>query len=127
LESCNLLAPTAQAIFKKQFFWRAEKEVVALRGIGSRLVHWKEPEYPQNLLQIYDPPVMLYVRGDVTILNAPALSIVGTRRPTVYGMQMAERMGRDLAARGLTIISGLARGAIGVLGTGIDILLPQGE
>src|SRR5271167_1529144 len=140
LESCNLPAPTAQAIFKKQFFWRAEKEVEALRGIGARLVHWKEPEYPQNLLQIYDPPVMLYVRGDATILNSPALSIVGTRRPTVYGMQMAERMGRDLAARGLTIVSGLARGidaiahggatavggrAIGVLGTGIDICYPK--
>jgi len=140
LESCNLPAPTAQAIFKKQFFWRAEKEVAALRGIGARLVHWKEPEYPQNLLQIYDPPVMLYVRGDATILNAPALSIVGTRRPTIYGMQMAERMGRDLAARGLTIVSGLARGidaiahtgatavsgrAIGVLGTGIDVCYPK--
>jgi DNA processing protein len=114
--------------------------VVALRGIGARLVHWKEPKYPQNLLQIYDPPVMRYVRGDATILNSPALSIVGTRRPTVYGMQMAERMGRNLAARGLTIVSGLARGidaiahseatavggrAIGVLGTGIDICYPK--
>lgn len=140
LESCNLPAPAAQAIFKKQTFWRAEKEVLALRGVGAKLVHWKEPEYPQNLLQIYDPPVMLYVRGDSTILNAPGLSIVGTRRPTVYGMQMAERMGRDLAARGLTIVSGLARGidaiahtgttavggrAIGVLGTGIDVCYPK--
>jgi DNA processing protein len=141
LESCNLPAPTAQAIFKKQFFWRAEKEVLALRSIGgARLVHWKEPEYPQNLLQIYDPPVMLYVRGDATILNSPSLSIVGTRRPTVYGMQIAERMGRDLASRGLTIVSGLARGidaiahkgatgvggrAIGVLGTGIDVCYPK--
>jgi DNA processing protein len=83
---------------------------------------------------------MLYVRGDATILNGPSLSIVGTRRPTVYGMQMAERMGRDLASRGLTIVSGLARGidaiahkgatsvggrAIGVLGTGIDVCYPK--
>jgi DNA processing protein len=140
IESCNVPAPAAQAIFKKQMFWRAEKEVSALRKVGGKLVNWKDPEYPQSLLQIYDPPVMLYVRGDTGILNFPSLSIVGTRRPTVYGTQMAERMGRDLATRGLTIVSGLARGidaiahqgataaggrAIGVLGTGIDVCYPK--
>ncbi len=140
IEACNVPAPAAQAIFKKQMFWRAEKEVDALRKVAGKLVNWKEPEYPQALLQIYDPPVMLYVRGDAGILNSPSLSIVGTRRPTVYGSQMAERMGRDLAARGLTIVSGLARGidaiahqgataaggrAIGVLGTGIDVCYPK--
>jgi len=140
IEACNVPAPAAQAIFKKQMFWRAEKEVDALRKVGGKLVNWKEPEYPQALLQIYDPPVMLYVRGDAQILNSPSLSIVGTRRPTVYGSQMAERMGKDLAARGLTIVSGLARGidaiahqgaiavggrAIGVLGTVIDVCYPK--
>ncbi|MFI5097024.1 MAG: DNA-processing protein DprA [Candidatus Acidiferrales bacterium] len=140
IEACNVPAPAAQAIFKKQLFWRAEKEVDALRKVGGKLVNWKEPEYPQALLQIYDPPVMLYVRGDTGILNSPSLSIVGTRRPTVYGSQMAEKMGRELAARGLTIVSGLARGidaiahqgalavggrAIGVLGTGIDVCYPK--
>src|SRR5208282_3960127 len=112
----------------------------AIRKVGGKLVNWKDPEYPQSLLQIYDPPVMLYVRGDMGILNSPSLSIVGTRRPTVYGTQMAERIGRDLASRGLTIVSGLARGidaiahqgamaaggrAIGVLGTGIDVCYPK--
>ena len=140
LESCNLPAPVAQAIFKKQNFWRAEKELDAARRVGCKLVNWTEPEYPQSLLQIYDPPVVLYVRGDVSILNGPSLAIVGTRRPTVYGTQMADRMGRDLASRGLAIISGLARGvdaiahqgatavggrAIGVLGTGIDVCYPK--
>jgi len=140
IEACNVPAPAAQVIFKKQMFWRAEKEVDALRKVGGKLVNWKEPEYPQALLQIYDPPVMLYVRGDTQVLNSPSLSIVGTRRPTVYGSQMAERIGRDLAVRGLTIVSGLARGidaiahqgataaggrAIGVLGTGIDVCYPK--
>ncbi|MGB7847228.1 MAG: DNA-processing protein DprA [Candidatus Acidiferrum sp.] len=140
LESCNLPAPAAQAIYKKQTFWRAEKELDAIRRIGCRILNCAEPEYPQSLLQIYDPPALLYVRGDASILNAPSLSIVGTRRPTVYGTQMAERMGRDLAKRGLVIISGLARGvdaishrgtteaggrAIGVLGTGIDVCYPR--
>jgi DNA processing protein len=140
LEACNLTAPVAQAIFHKQNFWRAEKEVDAIRRIGCKIVNWTEPEYPQNLLQIYDPPVLLYVRGDASILNAPAIGMVGTRRPTIYGSQMAERISRDLAAKGLTIVSGLARGidaishkgatevggrAIGVLGTGIDICYPK--
>jgi DNA processing protein len=104
------------------------------------LVNWTEPEYPQTLLQIYDPPVLLYVRGDAQILNLPAISIVGTRKPTLYGTQMAERLGRELAARGVVIISGMARGidaighqgalaangrAIGVLGTGIDVCYPK--
>src|SRR5208283_3452417 len=78
LEACNLPAPAAQAIFKKRTFWRAEKEVDAIRRIGCRVVNCTEPEYPQSLLQIYDPPVLLYVRGDDTLLNAPSLSIVGT-------------------------------------------------
>src|ERR1700687_3484402 len=140
LEACNLPAPAAQAIYKKQTFWRAEKEVDAIRRIGCRGGDCTEPGFPQSLLQIYDPPVLLYVRGDASILNAPSLSIVGTRRPTVYGSQLAERMGRDLAKRGLAIISGLARGvdaiahmgttsvggrAIGVLGTGIDVCYPK--
>ncbi len=140
LEACNLPAPAAQAIFKKQTFWRAEKEVDAIRRIGCRLLNCNEPDYPQSLLQIYDPPALLYVRGDASILNAPSISIVGTRRPTVYGTQVAERMGRELAKRGLVIVSGLARGvdalahsgttavggrAIGVLGTGIDVCYPK--
>jgi DNA processing protein len=118
-----------------------EKELAGVQKIANgTLVNWTEPEYPQTLLQIYDPPVLLYVRGDPQILNHPCLSIVGTRRPTLYGTQMAQRLGRELAARGLVIVSGMARGidavghqgamdangrAIGVLGTGIDVCYPK--
>ncbi len=141
LESCHLPAPVAQSIVKKEAFKRAEKELTGVQKIaGCSLLNWTEPEYPQSLLQIYDPPVMLYVRGDPQVLNLPSLSIVGTRRPTLYGTQMAQRLGRDLAARGLVIVSGMARGidaighqgamdahgrAIGVLGTGIDVCYPK--
>lgn len=140
IEACGVPAEASQALYRKQFFWRAEKEVAAVRALGAKLVNWTEREYPQPLLQIYDPPVMLFARGDAQILNTPSLAIVGTRRPTVYGTQMAERMGRDLAGRGLGIVSGMARGvdslahqgtvdvggrAIGVLGTGVDILYPK--
>jgi len=141
LESCNLPAQVAQAIVKKESFKRAEKELDGVRKITNcRLLNWTEPDYPQMLLQIYDPPVLLYVRGDVQVLNLPSLGIVGTRRPTLYGTQMAQRLGRELAARGLVIVSGLARGidaighqgaleangrVIGVLGTGIDVCYPK--
>jgi DNA processing protein len=141
LEACRLPAPVAQAVFKKQSFKRAEKELALTRRIDRcRLVNWTDPEYPQTLLQIYDPPVMLYVRGDVQVLNLPGISIVGTRRPTLYGTQMAERLGRELAARGLVVVSGMARGidaighqgamavngrAVGVLGTGVDVCYPK--
>src|SRR5579863_2823880 len=141
LENCRLPAPVAQAVFKKESFKRAEKELTAARNIDRCcLVNWTEPAYPQTLLQIYDPPVMLYVRGDAEVLNQPCISIVGTRRPTLYGTQMAERMGKERAARGLVIIGGMARGidaighqgamavngkAIGVLGTGVDVCYPK--
>jgi DNA processing protein len=141
LEACSLPARVAQAIHNKEAFKRAAKELAGIRNIpGCRLLNWTEPEYPQKLLQIYDPPVLFYLRGDPQILNMPCLSIVGTRRPTLYGSQMAERLGRDLAARGLVILSGMARGidaighhgalaangrAIGVLGTGIDVCYPK--
>jgi len=141
LEACNLPSPVAQAVFKKQSFKRAEKELAQTQRIDRcRLLNWTEPEYPQTLLQIYDPPVMLYVRGDAQILNQPSIGMVGTRRPTLYGTQMAERLGRELAARGLIVVSGMARGidaighqgvmavngrAVGVLGTGIDVCYPK--
>jgi DNA processing protein len=141
LEACRLPAPVAQAVFKKQSFKRAEKELALTRRIDRcHLVNWSDQEYPQSLLQIYDPPVMLYVRGDPQVLNLPSIGIVGTRRPTLYGTQMAERLGRELAARGLVLVSGMARGidaighqgamavngrAVGVLGTGVDVCYPK--
>jgi DNA processing protein len=141
LESCHLPAQVAKAIVKKESFKRVEKELTGVQKIaGCYLLNWTEPEYPQTLLQIYAPPVLLYVRGDPQVLNLPSLSIVGTRRPTFYGTQMALRLGKDLAVRGLVIVSGMARGidaighqgamdangrAIGVLGTGIDICYPK--
>jgi DNA processing protein len=141
LEACHLPEETAKAILKRTAFGRAEKELAAVGKIaGCSLLNWTEPEYPQTLLQIYDPPVLLYVRGDAQVLNLPSIGVVGTRKPTLYGTQMAQRLGRELAARGLVIVSGLARGidaiahqgameahgrAIGVLGTGIDVCYPK--
>jgi DNA processing protein len=141
LQRCKLPSAVAQAVHKKQAFRRAEKELASARRIdGCRLLNWTEPEYPPSLLQIYDPPVLLYVRGDAQVLTQPSISVVGTRRPTLYGTQMAERLGREIAGRGLVVVSGLARGvdaishqgamavngkAVGVLGTGINVCYPK--
>jgi DNA processing protein len=141
LECCQLPAAVAQAIFSRAAFRNAEKELAEVRKAGCRLVNWSETEYPRLLQEIYDPPPLLYVRGDVQVLNRHAISIVGTRRPTPYGNQIAERLARDLAERGLVIVSGLARGidssahrgacaasrggTVGVLGTGIDVIYPK--
>src|SRR5258708_26119143 len=109
LEACHLPAKVAQAIVKKEAFKPAAKELAAVQKIaGCSLLNWTEPEYPQTLLQIYDPPVLLYVRGDAQALNLPSLGIVATRRPPFYGTQMAQRLRRELAARRLVIVSGLA-------------------
>ncbi|MGA8022284.1 MAG: DNA-processing protein DprA, partial [Candidatus Acidiferrales bacterium] len=130
------------AIHARQPLSAAAKELAQAQAAGIRLLTWDEPEYPQRLRQIYDPPPLLYVRGNIELLNRHQISIVGSRRPTPYGNQMAERLARDLADRGLVIVSGLARGVdssahkgalssassgstIGVLGCGIDVIYPK--
>src|ERR1700676_1500881 len=141
LEACHLPTVPARAIQTKHAHKDAEEELAQVRKLGCRLLNWDEPEYPQRLLEIYDPPPLLYVRGDASVLNRHSISMVGTRRPTPYGNQVAERLGRDLAARGLTIVSGMARGidssahhgacqasqgaTVGVLGTGVDVIYPK--
>ena len=141
LERCNLSAATAQAIASQGAFSAAQKELAQIRELGVQLLHWEESAYPSRLLEIYDPPPLLYVRGDIEVLRRHCISMVGTRRPTPYGNLMAERLARDLADRGLVIVSGLARGidccshrgacaaargaTVGVLGTGIDVIYPK--
>ncbi len=141
LEACRLPAAVAQAIHSRAPLAEAEKELAKAQQLGCRLLTWDEPAYPHLLREIYDPPPLLYVRGNPDVLDRHAIAIVGTRRPTPYGNQMAERLARDLADRGLVITSGLARGidssahkgalasargtTVGVLGNGIDVVYPK--
>ena len=141
LEAHRLPAVVAQAINSRRSMSDAAKELAQAQALGCRLLTWDEPEYPARLREIYDPPPLLYVLGDVDLLNRHLISIVGSRRPTPYGNQIAERLARDLADRGLVITSGLARGidacahkgalnsatgkTIGVLGCGIDVIYPK--
>jgi DNA processing protein len=141
LESFRLPAAVAQAIHSQSPLRDAEKELAEIRKNGCQLLTWDEPAYPQRLREIYDPPPLLYVRGNPELLDRFSISIVGSRRPTPYGVQMSERLARDLADRGLVIVSGLARGidscahkgalsavrgaTVGVLGSGIDVVYPK--
>ena len=100
----------------------------------------EDAAWPPRLSEIYDPPLVLYVRGNVEALARPGIAIVGTRHPTPYGIGMAERLACDLAARGLIIFSGMARGVdtaghrgaiqakgktVAVFGTGVDVIYPR--
>ncbi len=110
LEACGLPGPVSIAIASGSPLKAAEQELDKVRLQGAGLLAWDEPEYPALLKEIYDPPVLLYVRGEVAALSTTAMAMVGARSPSPYGRQIAERLAEDLAARGLTIVSGLARG-----------------
>jgi DNA processing protein len=106
---------------------------------GCRLLLLESPGYPSLLKEIYDPPLVLYAQGHIEVLDLPCVAIVGTRRPTYYGLQMAQGLAADLAARRVCIVSGLARGidaaahrgcleygpTVAVFGCGIDIVYPR--
>src|ERR1700683_5408776 len=141
LQSHRLPAAVAQVIHTRQSMSAAAKELSQAQAAGIRLLTWDEPQYPPRLREIYDPPPLLHVRGNIELLDRHLISIVGSRRPTPYGNQMAQRLARDLADRGLVIVSGLGRGidccahkgalssltgvTIGVLGCGIDVIYPK--
>ena len=114
-------------------------ELRRIDQFGANIVTTDDSDYPALLRQIYDPPLVLYVRGTLRPEDAYAIAMVGTRQSTLYGRQTAERLARQLAASGVTVVSGGARGidsashegalqsggrTIAVLGTGLDIVYP---
>jgi DNA processing protein len=140
LEATGMRAVSAQSIATGKSFELAQQECAKAIEAGARIIALSDPEYPARLKEIYDPPVILFVKGSIEVLAQPGIAMVGTRHPTPYGSGMAERLSCDLAARGLVIISGLARGVdtashrgavsakgrtVAVLGTGIDIMYPK--
>jgi DNA processing protein len=140
LEGLNLPAPAVQFIFNGRARQQAEDELTHLREQGGSLLCWSDDAYPQALREIFDAPPVLWLRGDAGLLAKPSISVVGTRHPTPYGSGMAEMLSRDLAARGLIILSGMARGidtqahrgalaaggkTVAVWGTGIDVIYPK--
>ncbi len=140
LEATGMQAVSAQSIATGKSLELAQQECAKAAEVGARIVSLSDTEYPPRLKEIYDPPVVLFVRGEVGLLAQPGIAVVGTRHPTPYGSGMAERLSTDLAARGLAIISGMARGVdtaahrgalaakgktVAVFGTGIDVPYPK--
>lgn len=87
-----------------------KRELKLVEKYGVKVISYFDKEYPENLKQIYDPPVILYVKGNIVPEDKFAVAIVGSRNGSRYGLATAERLGYELASRGFTIISGLARG-----------------
>lgn len=139
-EAAGLRAGAAQSLATGRSIELAQDELGKAASTGVQIVSLDDPEYPPELRQIYDPPLLLYVRGNVAAICQPGIAMVGTRHPTPYGMGMAERLASNLAARNVVIFSGLARGVdtfahrgavsskgktVAVFGTGVDVLYPK--
>ncbi|MBI4549730.1 MAG: DNA-protecting protein DprA [Candidatus Omnitrophica bacterium] len=130
--------------------WRAEAERILAEGepekefracaeSGVQILGFKEPGYPAALYDIYDPPLILYVRGDLAAGDRCCLAIVGTRGPSAYGIETARRFASFFAQAGITVVSGFAKGidseahrgallakgrTVAVLGCGVDQIYP---
>jgi DNA processing protein len=116
-----------------------EKVWQSLQEQGIQVLIWDDPGYPKHLKEIDQPPPLLYLRGDLELADEWAVAIVGTRRVTHYGRQIAAEVASTLARSGVTVVSGLARGvdaiahqaaldaggrSIAVLGSGVDRIYP---
>jgi len=117
-----------------------ERELSLLGKVGGKIVTLKDDDYPKRLRDIYDPPALLYVRGDLRREDELAIAIVGSRKTSPYGRWITERIGQDLVRHGVTVVSGMARGidsvahmgalqgggrTIAVLGCGVDVIYPS--
>jgi len=140
LEGLGMPAQSAQFVFEGKARAAAEDELKRVAEAGGSVLTPEEEAYPERLREIYDPPAVLWIRGNVELLARPGIAVVGTRQPSPYGAGMAELLSRDLANRRLVILSGMARGVdtaahkgaieaggktIAVWGTGIDVIYPK--
>jgi DNA processing protein len=116
-----------------------DAKVDEIEQLGLTTLTWEDPDYPSLLREIYAPPPLIYVRGELRADDEWAVGVVGTRRATAYGRHMARTLGGDLARNGVTVVSGLARGidgeshraaleaggrTIAVMGCGLDRVYP---
>ena len=140
LEGLKFPAEAAQFVFDGRARSAAEQEWGRIAAQDATILTFSCHGYPERLREIYDPPPVLWVRGASILLGRPAIAIVGTRHPTPYGTGVAEMLARDLSARGMLVISGMARGidswahkgalaarmpTLAVWGTGIDVVYPK--
>jgi len=141
LEKLRLLPESVDSIIARDMHDRATTEVAVVRRIGGEILILDDGVYPALLREIFDPPVALYVKGAWSeCFDQPCIAVVGSRKCSTYGQNAASMITRDLAQRGVTIVSGFARGidaaahraalegggrTVAVLGTGIDQVYPR--
>lgn len=141
LARSGLKPETIDSLHNSEILDRAASEVERVENMGGRIIARDDEDYPPLLRELYDPPIVLYVRGDLDrALARPTLAVVGSRRASTYGVNAATRLARDLASCGMTIVSGLARGidaaahrgaldggglTVAVIGTGIETTYPK--
>lgn len=140
LEALQIPVASARFIAEGKARKAAEEEWQHICDSGCGVMTLADSDYPERLREIFDPPPVLWVRGDRALLSRPAIAVVGTRAPSPYGIGMAEMLSRDLAARRMVILSGMARGVdtaahkgalkaggctVAVWGTGIDVVYPK--
>ena len=140
LSGTGIPRPTAHHIATFHDFEPLEKELCELPRLGARLVRWSDPDYPVNLRQIADPPPYFFLRGSLKPANSHSIAVVGARTASDMGRRMAQRLGLELAAKGFSVVSGLARGidseahqgaldgrghTVAVMGCGIDVIYPS--
>ena len=141
LEQLRLAPEAIDTIIARKLRFTAEAEIAAVRKLGGDVLLLDDGVYPSSLREIYDPPIVLYVKGAWSeCLDQPCIGVVGSRRCSTYGQNSALMLARDLAQRGITVVSGFARGidaaahrgaleasgrTVAVLGTGIDELYPR--
>jgi DNA processing protein len=141
LERVRLLPEAVDSIIARDMHEKAEAEIENVRELGGDILVLDDGVYPSLLREIYDPPITLYVKGAwFECLEQPCIAIVGSRKCSTYGQNAASMLARDLAQRGVTIVSGFARGidaaahrgaieghgrTVAVIGTGIDEVYPR--
>src|SRR5262245_20257777 len=141
LEQLRLPPESVDSIIAREFHERAELETQRVTRIGADILILDDGVYPSLLREIFDPPITLYVKGSwQECLERPCVAVVGSRRCSTYGQNASLMLARDLAQRGVTVVSGFARGidafahrgaleaggrTVAVLGTGIDECYPR--
>lgn len=141
LEQLRLRPETIESIIRQEFHEKAAEELDRVRSLGGDVLILDDGSYPYLLREISDPPITLYVKGDwQACFEAPCVGVVGSRKCSTYGENASGMLSRDLAERGICIVSGLARGidsaahrgaiqargrTVAVLGTGIDAIYPK--
>jgi DNA processing protein len=140
LEGAGVSGSVAQSVVSGCSFEEAAAQQEKMAQAGAVLITLHDARFPRPLREIFDPPVVLFARGRVELLSSICIAMVGTRRPTPYGLAVAERLSADLTRAGLTVVSGMARGidsaahkgalaaggnTVAVLGCGADIVYPS--